>query len=102
MKHVRMIEYHITNHCNVNCKGLLMEFFVDTKSATKKVCDHIINLYIEFFKTNKTPYHIMHDLSILRYEEVQELYRNGKVQIGKSQYFLEMKIQHVHEKVFNG
>jgi organic radical activating enzyme len=21
MKHVRMIEYHITNHCNVNCKG---------------------------------------------------------------------------------
>ena len=50
MKHLRMIEYHITNHCNLNCKGCahfaplskswfanVEEFKKDFKQLTNKI-----------------------------------------------------------------
>lgn len=50
MKHVRLIEYHITNHCNLNCKGCahfaplsqewfanVDEFIKDLKQLSSKV-----------------------------------------------------------------
>ena len=58
MKHVRMIEYHITHHCNVNCKGCahfaplsepwfadVEDFKRDFKQLTSKIVVDNIRLF---------------------------------------------------------